>query len=72
MVSRGRPSAVNILEVRAIRQEYHRGACYRELVVRHGVSYGTVSRIVRGLHPLAAGGENLSRGPGTRREARNR
>lgn len=66
-MTRGRPAIVNVAEVRAIREEYRRGARYRDLAVRHALAYGTVARIIRGDHPLAPD-ENLSRGPGRRRD----
>lgn len=67
----GRPLGATTLEVRAIRQEYLNGARYVDLTRRHGLSHGTIGRIVRGEHPLASA-ENLSRGVGRYRRGQAR
>lgn len=66
----GRPASATTLEVRAIRAEYQDGACYRDLIRRHGLSHGTIGRIIRGEHPLVQDRTNLSRGFGRYRKER--
>jgi Mor family transcriptional regulator len=61
---RGRPSSINRQTAIVMRKEYSGGFSIRELANRYKLSYGTISNVIHGTHPVCRDLPNIAKKPG--------